>query len=326
MIIMVNEDEITSLPGLSDPIKFKQYSGYLNASKGRHHFYWFTESESDRQNAPVVLWLSGGPGCSSICGMFMENGPFRANEDGKTLLLHDFAFNKVANMVWMESPVSTGFSYDENTLKPHNNDTTTANDNYLAVESFFAKFPHLRKNPFYLTGESYGGVYVPMLAREILQRKSNINLKGLAIGNGLVDGQPMATQAFVDYALGHGLVTTDWYDRKWEACCESRPGVQSECNFYKPANKTKCDSVPDAKWIMLNNSNPYNLYDECAPDVTLQSWTEDGRVDGRVGGFAQHYENGLSFVLVRGAGHLAPADQPEAALQVLKELTGISKI
>ncbi|CAG2108325.1 unnamed protein product [Medioppia subpectinata] len=436
----VNEDEITSLPGLSDPIKFKQYSGYLNASKGRHHFYWFTESESDPQNAPVVLWLSGGPGCSSICGAFIENGPFRANDDGKTLSLNNFAGNKAVNMVYMESPVSTGFSYEENTLKPHNNDTTAANDNYLALESFFAKYPHLKKNPFYITGESYAEVYIPMLALEIFKRKSTINLKGISVGNGLGDDRYYQSQA--DFFLAHGLVTTDWYDKKISACCESQPGIQHECDFNRAPNKTKCESVPNAK-ILLRN--PYNIYSDCTVDTSVRSvfdrhyrphfemrgidivvkcpvnghtpylnvasvqqalhvrdapvkwgccdglydrpqdqpppsqvghilelileyklgrivvyngdldslgdvvtgqrfvdgvaaltdskklgtyheWTEDGRLDGRIGGYAQHYENGLSFVLVRHAGHMVPGDQPEAALQVLKELTGITKL
>ncbi|CAG2171977.1 unnamed protein product [Oppiella nova] len=105
-----NLDEITSLPGLSQPIKFKQYSGYLNASKGRHHFYWFVESETDPENAPVVLWLTGGPGCSSLFAMMTENGPFSANEDGVTLSSREHAWNTVANMVFMESPVSTGYT------------------------------------------------------------------------------------------------------------------------------------------------------------------------------------------------------------------------
>ncbi|CAG2108398.1 unnamed protein product [Medioppia subpectinata] len=449
-LVAVNEDEITSLPGLSDAIKFKQYSGYLNASKGRHHFYWFVESESDPQNAPVVLWLTGGPGCSSIFGMITENGPFRANEDGKTLSLHDFAANKVANMVYMESPVSTGFSYDENTRSPHNNDETTANDNYLALESFFVKYPHLKKNPFYITGESYAGVYIPMLAHEIFKRNSTINLKGVAVGNGALNAGH-DSQSSLDFALGHGLVTTDWYAKKIEACCECTAGIQHECDFSKAPNKTKCDSVPN---VRVSTPNPYNIYDECFPDLNLQEvfntyhkqhfekiglkfsisdglkqnakpkcpknghtpylndpavqkalhvregsarwgacngmshyqkgadisqvkttielihkykigrfvvyngdfdivcdfvtdqrfvdgiavstqskklgsyrkWTEDGKPDGRIGGFVQHYENGLSFVLARDAGHMVPEDRPEAALQILKDLIGISKL
>ncbi|CAG2183169.1 unnamed protein product, partial [Oppiella nova] len=128
-ILAANEDLITDLPGLSTPINFKQYSGYLDASKGRHYFYWFFEATKDPENAPVVLWLTGGPGCSSVFAMFTENGPFRINKDGKTVELHDHSWNTVANILYLESPAGTGFSYDSNNNYT-NNDETTSLDNY----------------------------------------------------------------------------------------------------------------------------------------------------------------------------------------------------
>ncbi|CAG2182077.1 unnamed protein product, partial [Oppiella nova] len=148
--------------------------------------------------------------------------------------------------------VSTGFSYDETTTNPHNDDVSTANDNYLAVESFFVKYPHLKKNPFYITGESYAGVYIPMLATEVFKRNPTINLK---------DGD-RNYQASYDFALGHGLVTTEWYEKKIESCCECKSGPQHECDFNKP-----CESVPSAS---VSTPNPYNIYDECFPDLELQ--------------------------------------------------------
>ncbi|CAG2122120.1 unnamed protein product, partial [Medioppia subpectinata] len=57
-----------------------------------------------------------------------------------------------------------------------------------------------------------------------------------------------------------------------------------------------------------------------------RKWTEDGKPDGRIGGFVQHYENGLSFVLVRNAGHMVPDNKPEAALQIFKHLFGMVKL
>ena len=78
-------DEITHLPGLPQNVTFKQYSGYLDGGKGRHLFYWFVESEKNPSADPLVLWLNGGPGCSSLIGFLKENGPFRVKADGKTL-------------------------------------------------------------------------------------------------------------------------------------------------------------------------------------------------------------------------------------------------
>ncbi|RCN28433.1 serine carboxypeptidase [Ancylostoma caninum] len=68
---------IKNLPNLDEPMKSKQYTGYLSVSDTKKLFYWYIESESDPDNDPVVLWLNGGPGCSSLEGLFMEMGPFR---------------------------------------------------------------------------------------------------------------------------------------------------------------------------------------------------------------------------------------------------------
>ena len=176
-----NPDEIFNLPGIPEPIKFRQYSGYLNATKGRHHFYWYFEAETDPETAPVVLWLNGGPMCSSILGMLTENGPYTVDSNGTKLTMNKYSWNKVVNIIYMESPAGTGFSYDENDPEPLNDNNATAVANYFALESFFNKYPHLKKNAFYITGESYGGVYIPMLANEIFTRKSSINLQGTLI-------------------------------------------------------------------------------------------------------------------------------------------------
>ncbi|KAK6055399.1 hypothetical protein COOONC_07098 [Cooperia oncophora] len=61
---------ITDLPNLDEPMRSKQYTGYLNISETRKLFYWYIESENDPANDPVVLWLNGGPGCSSLEGLF----------------------------------------------------------------------------------------------------------------------------------------------------------------------------------------------------------------------------------------------------------------
>lgn len=91
-------DRITSLPGQPANIGFSQYSGYVtvNATAGRALFYWLTEApDSITSTAPLVLWLNGGPGCSSIAyGASEEIGPFRIRPDGKTLYMNPYAWNR----------------------------------------------------------------------------------------------------------------------------------------------------------------------------------------------------------------------------------------
>jgi len=103
-----------------------------------------------------VLWLNGGPGCSSLDGFLYEHGPFRMNESDPTQLVpFEWTWAKQANMLYLESPVGVGFSYSDAPLKDYKcTDDTAAEDNLNAVENFFKKFPELKKNDLFITGES----------------------------------------------------------------------------------------------------------------------------------------------------------------------------
>ncbi|KAJ8423881.1 hypothetical protein Cgig2_001547 [Carnegiea gigantea] len=123
-------DRVIHLPGQPENVNFAHYSGYVtvNKSAGRALFYWFIESPSNHESKPLVLWLNGGPGCSSIAyGAAEEIGPFHINSDGKTLYLNPYAWNKLANLLFLESPAGVGFSYSNTT-----SDLYTAGDNRTA--------------------------------------------------------------------------------------------------------------------------------------------------------------------------------------------------
>ena len=120
-----NDDLVTSLPGLSPNPPFAHYSGYLPVGSKQMH-YWFAESQGSPTNDPLVLWLNGGPGCSSMEGMLYENGPFQILEDGKTVTLNNYSWNKLANMLYLESPAGVGFSWSSNQADYNNDDDGTA--------------------------------------------------------------------------------------------------------------------------------------------------------------------------------------------------------
>ncbi len=114
-----------------------------------HYHYVFFDSQRDPDNDPLILWLNGGPGCSSLIGMVMENGPFLFQPNTTTLRLNPNAWNNRANLLYIQSPGGVGFSKGERKVY---NDANTAEDNLQALLAFFEKFPNLKKNDFYITG------------------------------------------------------------------------------------------------------------------------------------------------------------------------------
>lgn len=193
-----NEAKITSLPGQNFQAKFDQYSGYITVDEahGRNLFYWFQESQNDPANDPVVLWLNGGPGCSSIGGGALEeNGayrPFVSDTRNQTVGVESefWAWNKIANMIFLDSPAGVGYSYSDTPSDYFTNNNKTAADSTAFLQIFFTQvFPELANNTFWIAGESYAGVYIPTLAHYILTRSTlpslvaNLRKGGLMLGN-----------------------------------------------------------------------------------------------------------------------------------------------
>jgi carboxypeptidase C (cathepsin A) len=107
-------DQVTNLPGAEGlDITFNQFSGYLKVNGDtKNNHYWFVESMGNPATDPVAFWTNGGPGCSGLLGFLTEQGPFRPNKD-MTLSMNDYAWNKIANMVFIEQPCGVGFSYSD---------------------------------------------------------------------------------------------------------------------------------------------------------------------------------------------------------------------
>ena len=183
-------DQIGALPGLSADIN--QFSGYITlAGTQKHIHYWFVEAEE--ANAPLVFWTNGGPGCSGLIGFMTEQGPFYPDRDGN-LMPNQYAWNKLANMVFLEQPVGVGFSYSDNEDDYSIGDDQAAKDNLATILGFLERFPEFAKTQLFLTSESYGGHYLPTWASAIIDyndgladSSKRINFQGFAVGNPYTD-------------------------------------------------------------------------------------------------------------------------------------------
>lgn len=230
------EDLIEELPDFGRT-KTPHFSGYLDGSDGcdvstngpicQIH-YWLALSEHDSSSAPVVLWLNGGPGSSSLLGFLQEEGPLLINAKGG-LMENPYSWTKYVNLLAIEAPIGVGYSYCSRQMegKPcQNTDRYTASTSRAALVDFFQnKFPDFANNEFYIVGESYAGVYIPTLSKEILDN-TDINIKGIAVGDPCTDNKAQAqSMDSLWYAHKNGLVDDDVYDLLWNKCDARLPNL-----------------------------------------------------------------------------------------------------
>ncbi|KAF2305436.1 hypothetical protein P3X46_004746 [Hevea brasiliensis] len=246
------EDKMASLPG-QPPVSFQQYAGYITIDQKQQRalFYYFVEAETEPASKPLVLWLNGGPGCSSVgAGAFSEHGPFRPS-GGEKLVINEYSWNKEANMLYLESPAGVGFSYSANTsFYVSVNDTITAQDNLIFLQQWFVKFPEYKSRDFFITGESYAGHYVPQLAKLIVDSGLNFRLKGIAIGNPLLEFNTDINSEG-DYYWSHSLISDATYEL-----------VNSVCNIsqlWRESIRGSLSAACKAVNAQLSSEIPYEI-------------------------------------------------------------------
>lgn len=192
------------------------HAGYypLKHSYAARMFYFFFESRTSKKD-PVVIWLTGGPGCASELALFYENGPFKVLKN-MSLVWNDYGWDQASNIIFVDQPTGTGFSYSTDQRDFRTDETASSNDLYDFLQAFFTAHPELAENDFFITGESYAGHYIPKFASRV--QKGNvgkegihINLKGFAIGNGLTD-PAIQYRAYTDYALQMKMIQQSDHD------------------------------------------------------------------------------------------------------------------
>mmetsp|Transcript_34492 Transcript_34492/g.73491 ORF Transcript_34492/g.73491 Transcript_34492/m.73491 type:complete len:496 (-) Transcript_34492:358-1845(-) len=175
--------------------KIESYSGFLHTEDDgdKEMFFWYFPAQSGDKDAPLLIWLQGGPGGDSSFGSFVEMGPIDLDGDLRPHA-RNATWNKKYAMLFIDNPVGAGFSYT-GTGDGYCTDSRNcvARNLVSLLLQFYKIFPESKTGGLYITGESYGGHYVPAFGAKVLEHNEktdaddSIPLKGVAIGDGWID-------------------------------------------------------------------------------------------------------------------------------------------
>ncbi|CAL1694743.1 unnamed protein product [Somion occarium] len=277
---------IVTEPTLCDA-SVEQHAGFLDISDTRHLFFWFFEARNDPANAPLLLWLNGGPGCSSInAGLLFENGPCRIAEGGNGTIVNPHSWNEVANVIYLDEPIGTGFSYADDDSKV---DTLAdlAVDVYVFTQVFLKRFPQYSNLPFHLAAESWGGHYGPTISNFIHQENKKlvyaprkgvvkINLASLILANGLTEPASQF-ESIPDYACGGAPYP--FLDPKGSGCAQIKFNkpicLEMIESCYKFNTKATCTPATFQCWSTMmvpldtTGKNAYDIRKPCLPNTKM---------------------------------------------------------
>ncbi|XP_044735318.1 retinoid-inducible serine carboxypeptidase-like [Chrysoperla carnea] len=188
---------------------------YAEVRKGAHMFWWlyYTTADVEKpESKPLIIWLQGGPGGSSTgYGNFEELGPLDSNLNPR-----NHTWVKDYNVIFIDNPVGTGFSYVDSTSLLTTNNAQIARDLVECLRSFYKKLPQFESTPLYITSESYGGKmdieFALLLDQEIKEGKIKSNLKGVTLIDSWIS--PIdSVLTWAPFLLETGMIDIDGYER-----------------------------------------------------------------------------------------------------------------
>ncbi|XP_058191579.1 serine carboxypeptidase-like 13 [Rhododendron vialii] len=215
---------VKTLPGYAGDLPFKLETGYVSVGEWNdvHLFYYFIESEGNPREDPLILWLTGGPGCSSFSGLIFEIGPLHFEKkyfDGQfpNLALNPFSWTKVASIIFLDAPIGSGFSYADNAESYVVDDLLYATDTYNFLLKWLMDHPTFLSNELYISGDSYSGLIVPIIVQKIYDGNSKVGVQRQLKLQGYILGNPVTSQhddknARIEYAHRHALLSDKLYE------------------------------------------------------------------------------------------------------------------
>ncbi|KAF3963198.1 hypothetical protein CMV_012387 [Castanea mollissima] len=253
---------VTTLPGYTGELPFTLETGYIGVGDNEtvQLFYYFVESQRSPSRDPLVLWMSGGPGCSGLAGIFFESGPvtFKLGDyNGSLPTLQDnpFTWTQSLNIIYLDGPVGTGFSYSESLDGYIIGDYKFVAQTYEFLQKWLNEHPQFLENQLYVGGESYSGLLIPILVQQIVLGNEAgivpmINLKGYVLQNPATDSF-IDTNTRIPYAHRLSLVSDQLYESAKTSCNGNYVDID--------ASNYQCSSDVDAIDELTSDINSLNI-------------------------------------------------------------------
>ncbi|KAG7571830.1 Alpha/Beta hydrolase fold [Arabidopsis suecica] len=281
------------LPGFEGPLPFELETGYIGIGEDENvqFFYYFIKSENNPKEDPLLIWLNGGPGCSCLGGILFENGPVGLkfevyNGSAPPLFSTSYSWTKMANIIFLDQPVGSGFSYSKTPIDK-TGDISEIKRTHEFLQKWLRRHPQYFSNPFYVVGDSYSGMIVPALVQEISQGnyiccEPPINLQGYMLGN------PVTYMDFeqnfrIPYAYGMGLISDEIYEPMKRSCNGNYYNVDpsnTNClrlteEYHKCTDKINIHHILTPDCDVTNVTSPDCYY---YPYHLIECWANDESV------------------------------------------------
>ncbi|KAL5707106.1 sinapoylglucose--choline O-sinapoyltransferase [Ranunculus cassubicifolius] len=287
---------IEYLPGFEGPLPFKLETGYTEVGEDNDAqlFYYFVESQGNPKADPIILWLAGGPRCSTFTGFIYEIGPLAFKDgyrethmegavggirqvvsDGDVpgLQLNPYAWTQIASIIFVDQPVGSGFSYSKAGREGEMTDTKSALDTYKFLLKWLEDHPQYRSNPLYVCGDSYSGITVPQVVQEIIRgieagKGPVLNFQGYTLGNPVTDRE-FETNSEVPFSHRMGLISDELYESLDKNCKGSYVNFDSSnllcASYYKRFTK------------IVSGVNPYSILEPLCSAASKQNDSSNTR-------------------------------------------------
>ncbi|THG99560.1 hypothetical protein EW026_g2810 [Hermanssonia centrifuga] len=214
------------------------YTGYLDVDYGaKHMFFYFFESRRDPANDDVMMWINGGKS-----GLFVRNWPLDGtgidmkNVSSNGTVWNPYSWNNEANIFFLDQPVGVGYSYADYGETVETTEDAARNV-HAFISIFFETFNQFSGRPIHLSGESYGGRYLPAFASYIHDQnqvakaagRPTINLTSVLIGNGITD---ISTLYAGRYEIECGTAALESPFQTISNCVRMKIAYQLPCEWY----------------------------------------------------------------------------------------------